>query len=240
MIAIYPTAEELSKAVAEHIVNTIRSGAAEWRMVRIALAGGETPRRSYEQLRTYGDDVPWEWSEWYWTDERMVPPAAVHSNSRMAQAAFLQVLKLPEGRVFPMPFGDAEQSAASYAALLRERFHGQIPCFDLILLGVGRDGHTASLFPGQPAVLEKEQWVAAVREAPDGLERVTLTLPVINQARNVVFLVAGEEKADVVRNLLGRQGEEGEMPARMVRLKEGILQWYLDEPAAQALRRELA
>jgi len=239
VIAVYRDKEELNHAVANHIVKLVRQGAAERRLVRIALSGGETPKGSYAQLARLADgDLPWQWSEWYWGDERMVPTATEGSNQRLARQAFLEPAKVSEEQIFPIPFGPAEESAWRYEALLREKFCGRMPEFDLILLGVGTDGHTASLFPGHPALTEERRWVAPVTGRADGIDRVTFTLPLINRGKNVLFVAAGADKAAVVHAVLGQPqaAMAAGLPAAMVTLGQGVLQWYLDEAAGAKLR----
>ena len=180
----------------------------------MALAGGRTPRGVYERLANCGAGaaVPWARTRIFWGDERFVPRGHPGSNFRMARETLLARVPVPESNLFPMPTeaADADAAAREYERTLRGLFPGaEFPRFDLVLLGIGADGHTASLFPGGPECEEAKRWCVASR-APAGAstgdairERVTLTLPVLNAARVVAFLVAGEDKRTAVGAVLG-------------------------------------
>ncbi len=194
--------------------------AAGW--FTVALSGGSTPRALYRALATpaFAGRVPWERVLCFWSDERLVPPDHPESNFRLAREELLSRVPLPPRNIFPAPTADGSAKAAadSYQRTLRRQFPAgpaspgapsptvAIPRFDLVLLGLGADGHTASLFPGSPVLQERSRLVSAAR-APEGYptrERITLTLPVLNNAAAVIFLAAGPEKAPVIGEILKR------------------------------------
>ena len=232
----YPNLDELNHDAAAFVRDWIRQCAAERGVCHLVLAGGATPERLYRKLARSPFDVsvPWSQVHVYLGDERCVPPTHRHSNYRMAHAALLSKFAVPPERVHRPP-GEVEppeEGALRWEAELRRLFPGpaaagECPAFDLVLLGVGGDGHTASLFPGDPALEEREAWVAAVpRPAGDpAVPRLTLTLPVLNRARCVALLVSGKGKAPVVEQILS--GAAAELPAARVQ-PAGRLLWFLD------------
>jgi 6-phosphogluconolactonase len=205
-----------------------------------ALAGGETPRATYAKLALppWSERVDWRRTWVFFGDERAVSPDHPDSNYRMAHATLLSKVPIPAAQVLRIrgEAGDLEVAAAEYARALTDLFgtrRGERPRFDLVLLGMGVDGHTASLFPGSPVVREVFRMVAAVHVAAASIpQRLTLTLPVFNAAARVVFLVAGAEKAKAVKAVLG---EDTTLPAAMVRPDNGELVWLLDRAAAAQL-----
>ena len=208
------------------------------------LAGGSTPAALYRLLaqEPYRGQVNWPRTWIFFGDERCVPPDSRDSNYQMARETLLDHVPLPEVNVFPMHGEWPPQRAAdAYALQLRAQLEDEgrsWPRFDLILLGMGDDGHTASLFPGMPALSVMDQVVAATC-VPDYVQpnvaRVTLTLPVLNAAAAVLFLVAGERKAGAVARVLGRSRSAEPLPAALVRPGDGTLTWLLDRAAARGL-----
>jgi 6-phosphogluconolactonase len=204
----------------------------------VALAGGTTPRTTYERLAQppRRDRMPWDRTWIFFGDERSVPPDHPDSNYRMAHQALLSKVPIPRGQVARIrgEADDPEAAAADYGRRLGEAFQsrrGELPRFDLILLGMGVDGHTGSLFPGSPVLKEVFRPVAAVHAAAASIpQRVTFTLPVINAAARVMFLVAGAEKAKVLKAVLNDSGSS--LPAALVRPLNGRLTWLLDRAAA--------
>ncbi|HZF08959.1 MAG TPA: 6-phosphogluconolactonase [Thermoanaerobaculia bacterium] len=210
----------------------------------IALAGGSTPRDLYRLLadanEPYRARLPWEKSHFFWGDERHVPPDHADSNYRMAREAMLDVVPVPPENVHRIlsETPDAAVAATRYDAELQRFFapaSGVPPRFDLILLGLGPEGHTASLFPGSPALHERERWVVAPWVETFETFRITLTPPVLNRAAAVLFLVAGDEKADALHAVLEEVGDADLYPARIVRPDGGDLLWLLDRAAAKRL-----
>jgi 6-phosphogluconolactonase len=202
---------------------------------RVALSGGSTPRAMFRVLA--GLALPWEKTEWFWVDERAVPVDHPRSNYGAARADLFERVPVPPGRVHPLaPDGpDLAAVAGRYEALLAERFGlpgrgGAPPAFDVMLLGIGDDGHTASLFPGEPTVDVADRWVAAVPAGEGREERLTLTAPVIAAARRAVVLVQGESKREPVRKARAA-GDLREVPARVTRQVRGELYWLVDAAA---------
>jgi len=230
---VLPDAEALARHAAEFLTTTL---AATPGRSAVALSGGSTPKRLYELLATpeFRDRLPWERVHWFWGDERFVPQDNPDSNYRMTRLAMLASVPVPPGHVHAVPVAglDPVPAAASYEAEL-QRFYGAAaldpgrPLFDIVLLGLGEDGHTASLFPGTAALGERHHWVAAVLGAKPE-PRVSLTYPALDSARHVMFLVAGAGKRAVLDRLA--QGED--LPAGHVR-PVGTLHWLLDRAADQ-------
>jgi 6-phosphogluconolactonase len=235
-----PSAAKVAEAAAEYFVSTAATAMNAYNRCAVALAGGATPENLYRLLASpaYRGQVDWSRMDVFFGDERCVPAESELSNYGKARAALLDHVPLHPERVHPMPGHDKRQDGAQlYESELRE-FFGRakpFPRFDLILLGIGEDGHTASLFPGMPALDEMERWVVwsdvpsyAKPQAP----RLTLTLPAINAAYRVLFLVTGKNKATRVREALS---DDFTLPAARVRPANGALVWLLDEDAASEL-----
>jgi 6-phosphogluconolactonase len=207
---------------------------------RVCLTGGSTPKRMYDTLAAsaQGSSMDWRRVEFYFGDERCVPPDDRESNYRLAHDALFRPLKIAESQTFRMR-GEAEpqEAATEYDSLLRERITGGAwPRFDLLLLGLGEDGHVASLFPGSPSVQEQRRTVVATVAPKEPRRRISVTMPVINEAEAVLFLVSGPHKAWAVRRTLERTGpSDPEVPASFVRPAHGRLLWFLDRAAAAEL-----
>jgi 6-phosphogluconolactonase len=241
MIEVYPDLESLSRAAATLLVEQANLAVAARGRFSVALAGGATPRRTYELLAAppLKDQAPWDRVHVFWGDERCVDGNDSRSNARLAQAAWLDHVPIPGHQIHPMN-GAADPAAAArqYEAQLREFFAGQPPRLDLVLLGLGEDGHTASLFPGTAVLKEGERWAAAVHVAEGGLHRVTLTAPLINQAAMVAFLVAGGAKAGVLREVLHGPRDPARLPAQLIQPHNGELLWLTDLAAAGSLAQD--
>jgi 6-phosphogluconolactonase len=180
----------------------------------------------------YRDRVDWGRLHLFWGDERMVPPEHQDSNFRMVQETLLDHIKIPGENVHRIRGEIApEEAATEYMELLHDHFKGSPPCFDLILLGLGEDGHTASLFPETCAVEEYEKYAVAVFVPRLSAWRVTLTLPVLNAAREILFLVSGRSKSEMVQRIMSIKQPAKELPATMVNPQNGELHWMLDSEA---------
>lgn len=204
----------------------------------VALSGGSTPKGLYALLATGVVPVPWSNVCFFFGDERHVPPDDPESNYRMANEALLSKIPVLPENVFRIlgEEKDAQIAAKKYEETLVNFFDlktGDFPRFDLILLGIGPDGHTASLFPGSPALQEKHRLVVANWAEQFHTHRITLTLPVLNNAVVVVFLVGGQEKSGVLHQVL--EGPEGQFPSQLVRPADGKIIWLLDRAAASEL-----
>ena len=231
----FASAETLAHDVAEWLCSLAQ---ASERVFAVCLSGGSTPRRLYERLADppFVSRFPWNRTHWFWGDERFVPHDDRDSNYRMARDAFLSRVPVPDDNIHAVPTEglSPEQAAIAYEGMLK-RFYGaetlapDRPLFDVTLLGIGEDGHTASLFPGQPALQETRRWAVAVIGAK-AEARITLTYPVLDSSRDVAFVVTGPEKRQVVARA---QAGDRTIPAAAVR-PVGRLHWFTDRTAALA------
>jgi 6-phosphogluconolactonase len=209
----------------------------------VALSGGSTPRRLYGLLAADASRwrIPWGKSHVFWGDERAVPPDHPDSNYGMARTALLNRVPIPASHVHRMQAEEADLDAAAsrYEAEMAVAFgvppDGDPPQFDLILLGMGGDGHTASLFPHTQALREPRRWVVRNHVPKLQADRLTLTVPLINRGRTILFLVAGEDKAPVLREVLEGAADPERLPAQLVRPTTGRLVWLIDQSAASRL-----
>jgi 6-phosphogluconolactonase len=237
----FATPQDLFAAAADEIVQASNYAIAERGRFSIALSGGSTPRTLFTLLANSArSSVQWEKSYFFWSDERHVPPDDKDSNYRMAQEAMLSKVPVPVGNIFRIPAEnpDADAAALSYEETLRKFFSGepgQIPRFDVILLGMGPDGHTASLFPETAALEERNRLVVANWVEKLKTSRITFTLPLLNAARCVAFLVSGTDKASMLRTVLQSDAPGKQYPSKLVRPSEGKLVWFLDRAAASQL-----
>lgn len=236
-IEVWPNSHALIMRAAELFTETARQSVAERDSFKVALAGGSTPHALYNLLagEIYAPRMPWAETHVFWGDERCVPPSSDESNYRMAHEAMLARVPVPFAQIHRMR-GEIEpaEAAREYTRLLEENFEGP-PRFDLILLGMGEDAHTASLFPRSAALLDTEHLVAAPYVEKLKAYRLTLTLRVINAAASVIFLVAGENKAEALRAVLEEEGRGQDYPAQLVSPARGELLWLVDEAAAERL-----
>lgn len=238
MISIYPDYEKLSSAAASLFVECANQSVDSQSRFNVALSGGSTPKRAYELLAsaTNRELVPWGAMHVFWGDERCVPMDNPHSNARMAWETFLEKVPVPARQIHPIDCSREPRNAArDYENHLSNHFGGKLPVFDLIFLGLGEDGHTASLFPGTAAVDEFDRWVAEVFVPGQDFHRVTLTLPVINHARVVVFLVSGDRKAKILNQVMDKGLGREFIPAQRVEPSNGKLIWLVDRAAASQI-----
>jgi len=235
------TPQELFAAAAEEVVRAANDAVAERGRFTIALSGGSTPKNLFNLLATNARTVlPWDRMFFFFGDERHVPPTDPESNYRMADESLLSKVPVPPGNVFRIPAEnpDAAAAAAAYEKTLQKFFAlqpGQFPVFDLILLGMGPDGHTASLFPGTAGLQEKSRLVIANWVEKFKTSRITLTLPVLNAARCVTFLVSGTDKAPALHAVLDSDAPGEQYPSKLVRPTDGKLIWLVDRAAASEL-----
>jgi 6-phosphogluconolactonase len=225
----------VSRGGAEGFVYFSNRALAKKDRFTVALSGGNTPKLVYEILaRDYLQQVQWEKIHFYWCDERYVSQRDKRSNFRMFHEALLHHVHIPLGNIHPMPTHrkHAADAALDYERYMRAEFGGEWPQFDVILLGMGQDGHVASLFPGSPALDEKKRWVVSVQTPAEPATRLTFTLPVINAATDVCLLVSGKNKATALTNVLCKRVDARKCPASAVRPTSGQLIWWVDEAAA--------
>lgn len=240
-IRIFRNVEDLSNAAAYMFMDGAVEAVKDHGQFAVALSGGSTPRKLYAMLAEpdFARRIPWNRVHLFWGDERCVPPDDPESNYGMVQEALLRKISIPATNVYRIR-GEIppEQAATEYDTWLREFFgvagHG-LPRFDLVLLGLGEDGHTASLFPDSPALDECERLAVASHVELLDAHRVSLTLPVFNHSAAIAFLVAGERKRSAVARVMRHPNENGELPAQRVRPVDGKLLWFLDEPAAAGI-----
>ncbi|MEZ4417059.1 MAG: 6-phosphogluconolactonase [Gemmatimonadota bacterium] len=233
-VRVFPDMDTLSDAAAAAIRQCIRGAVADRGEAVLALSGGHTPEGLFRRLALRPQALPWKELQVFWVDERWVSSDDPHSNFGTAQRGWFAPADAPPDHLHPIPTDRRSPGAAAeeYERLLRGYAQRRAPCplFDLVILGLGTDGHTASLFPDQPAPIDA--WVAPV-DAPAQYtirSRVTLTPLALNQSRNVMFLVSGAEKAPAVRAALAREGDVGATPSRSIRPR-GRRLWFVDEAA---------
>jgi 6-phosphogluconolactonase len=245
---VYPDGDALARAAAVDLLRIACQSVAERGVFTLALAGGSTPRKLYSLLATDPEfrDFPWGRSQLFFGDERYVPPTHIDSNYLMVSGTLLASGLVPPAHVHRVraELPDAHMAAVDYDVEMHTFFAdsmraGGFPRFDLILLGMGPDGHTASLFPDSPGLEEKERWVIANWVEKFKSPRITFTFPVLNAARTIFLLVAGADKADMLEEVLVRHREERAYPVQRVQPVDGAKVWMLDRAAAAHLPRTL-
>jgi 6-phosphogluconolactonase len=235
---VFPDLDALSRGALEELLRVMREAINKRGRFAIALAGGNTPAKMYAlwaEAGNHGVSTPWDQVHLFWGDERYVAADSPLSNYRMAREALIERVPIPAANVHAMrgpdSFSTQEAAAEAYEAQLRNFFGAAPPAFDLQLLGLGVEGHVASLFPGSPALGEKKKWVMAVEAPAKPPERLTLTPAVLQQGRNTFFLVAGENKRGIVASLRAEPASKpSQYPAGMIR-PEGRSVWFLDQAA---------
>jgi 6-phosphogluconolactonase len=228
--------DDLSLRAAESAVVVIRDAVEARGTCSLALSGGNTPSALYALLASrFREQIPWAGVHVFWGDERYVPPGDARSNYRMAKETLLDHVPCPSSNIHRMPthFSSPDAAARDYEATLRSHFPGAWPRFDLVFLGLGPDGHTASLFPGSAAVDERARWVLAVLDPPAPPIRLTVTLPVLSQSAQTYFLVSGSAKAPALRAAIAGNTDPHVCPAAGVRPDAGPLWWVDTEAAAE-------
>lgn len=237
-IEIFPDTASLVDAAAELIVRLAHKVIGDGRRFSLVLAGGSTPKALYEQLASgvYQERLAWSQIDIFFGDERCVPADDPQSNFRMVNEAMLKYVPIPKVNIYAIE-GDVEphEAAQKYEDKVRAYFGDGEPRFDLVLLGMGEDGHTASLFPMTAAIHEQKQWVVAqyVEKLSDW--RVTLTPVILNNAAHTVFFVAGETKAEALKAVLQGEKQVDSLPSQVIQPKDGNLSWYVDRAAASLL-----
>ena len=235
-IKIVADANELSRLAATEFEQAARHAVQAHDRFTVSLSGGSTPRGLYSQLARDAQRLPWNKIYLFWGDERYVPPDDKDSNYRMARESLLSRAPIPPDHVFRMSAeeSDAARVADQYEQTIRQFFSlkpGELPRFDLVLLGLGPDGHTASLFPDSPALGERSHLVVANWVEKFGHYRLTLTAPVLNNAEEVMFLVSGAEKAAALQSVLYSDAPAEQFPAKLIQPVNGRLIWLVDRAA---------
>lgn len=238
LVTVYRSAADLEQSAAEEIARVMNAAIDDRGLCFVALAGGETPRHCYRHL---GMDplkgrVDWSRVHLFFSDERAVPPNDSQSNFGMVERSLILLIDIPRLNVHRIKGEiDIAVAAGEYERELRTAFGKHPLRFDLVLLGIGEDGHTASIFPGTDAVVEKTALVCPVVDQYQNIRRVTLTFPIINSAREILFLASGKRKAPIVQRVLGTLKSTEDLPATMVRPVDGRIRWMLDEEAASQI-----
>jgi 6-phosphogluconolactonase len=240
-ILVFDDPAVLADAAAQYIATRARAAAESRGSFTIALSGGSTPRAVFERLARspLRDSVPWAQTYLFWGDERAVPLDSADSNYRMARESLIDGVPIPRDQVKPMPahHDDLDAAALHYERVVRCFVPGDPPRFDLILLGMGPDGHTASLFPHSPALDESSRLVVATPEAPlePHVRRLTFTATLINAAAEALFLVAGADKAARLSAVIDGPRQPHDLPAQLIAPAGGELRWMVDRDAASRL-----
>lgn len=244
-VRVFANPMALARGAAEEFERRVHRRLAGGHRFSAVLAGGSTPRPLYEMLASepHRGRIPWVRVHLFWSDERTVPPNHEESNFRMAWTSMLSKLTIPPGNVHRIRGEiDPDDAAREYERELGGFFdlepNDELPRFDLVLLGMGEDGHTASLFPDSPALEERRRWVVAPRVEEAGGSRITLTCPVLANAACIVFLVTGENKAETLKQVLETPERSPRHPAGLIRSRDGELFWYVDRAAARDLSSE--
>ena len=234
--------EVLCEQVVRHVLVLSKKRIEERGKFTLVLSGGTTPKGVYSLMTssTYRNRFDWEKIHFFWGDERWVPPEDQKSHYRMAAESLLTRIDIPAENIHPIKIkgDDLEASVSQYEQEIAFFFkleRGELPRFDLILLGLGHDGHIASLFPGDSALFIMNRLVVPVSNIEIDEKRITMTLSVINRADNIFFLVSGREKAKVLQEVL--EGNTN-LPAHQVKLKEGMILWFADQFAASMLNNK--
>lgn len=243
-IQIAANTSELSRMAADILVRNITEVLQRKEFFTLALSGGSTPKQLFtllaEEDGAYFSQIPWNRLHFFWGDERHVPPEDNDSNYRMTNDAMLSLISTPKENIHRIRAEnpDANAAALEYEQELRSFFHleaGEFPCIDCVLLGMGGDGHTASLFPHSSALHERDRLVVANWIEKIQSYRITMTVPVLNNADNIVFLVSGAEKADALKAVLEGDEVPDQLPSQLIRPAHGHLLWLVDETAAHKL-----
>lgn len=237
-IHVFKTEHALLRALANFFVATAAAAIAERGACNVSLSGGRSPEKLYALLASpdFSRRVDWQKVCFFFGDERYVPADHPDSNALMATRTLFDPLGVAAAQIFRVDTSRSPMAAAqAYTAAIMAHFQGQPTCFDLVLLGLGADAHTASLFPHTPVLPEPSASVQAVFLEKQQVYRLTMTAPLLNQARQIAFLVYGEDKADAVQRVLQGAPDPGQYPAQLIRPPAGEVHWFLDETAAAAL-----
>ncbi len=238
MVEVFKNADELSEKATTIFCHAAQEAVEKSGRFTVALTGGSSPAKLYELLTRspYKESIAWDRTYVFWGDERWVPLTDEKSNAKMAFETLLNHVPVPKDQIFPM-WSEAkpEEFALKYEEQLRNCL-GETPRFDLVLLGIGDDGHTASLFPGTEVLHEQERLVKAYYLSPQSMYRITLTAPCINAAKKIIFMVFGEKKAPALHEVLEGAYNPDKYPAQLIKPNNGELLWIADESAAQQLK----
>ena len=238
-IRIFPTPQALAGSLALDLVNKIKEAAAGVNYLTIALSGGNTPKLLFSVLADqFAASVPWRNVHFFWVDERCVPPDDPESNFGMTNNVFLRLIDIPAGNIHRIRGeNDPEKEAVRYSVEINEFAiqRNGMPFFNIILLGLGEDGHTASIFPGNQKLFFSDRICTMAEHPQTGQKRITITGGVINNSDEKIFMVTGKNKAGIVNKIIGSGDNKKEFPASFIKPAEGSVLWYLDEEAASLI-----
>ena len=238
-ILICADAAELAVEAARRFAELAVAFTSDAGRFTVALSGGSTPKAMFQILaeKPFADSLPWPSTYFFWGDERCVPPDHAESNYRMANETLLSKIPIPRENIFRISAEDEDhkRAASNYSENLRTFFAAERPDLDLVLLGMGADGHTASLFPGTTALCANDRVAAANYVAKLQAWRITLTADTINRARNIIFLVAGADKAPALKEVIEGPRNPEQYPSQLIEPSHGSLLWMVDEAAAKLL-----
>lgn len=239
MTKVFENEKKLSKAAADFFVDCANKSIKEKGKFSVVLSGGSSPEQTYELLasQSYNDKVDWEKVHVFWGDERYVPKDDPRSNSKMAFDTLLSKVKIPTEQINPILYSvSPEASAIQYQNVLVDFFNNENPSFDLIFLGLGENGHTASLFPNTSVLNNTKDWVKEVFVEEQEMYRITMTSAIINESSNIIFLVFGKDKSKTVSEVIEGKYQPDALPAQLIKPEKGNLYWYLDKNAASELK----
>lgn len=237
-ICVFQSAEELAQAAADLMIKISKQAVESRGRFVISLSGGTTPDRLFTLLAKspYQKEIPWDKTFVFWGDERYVPSDDKRNNANRAKSLLLDHVPIPSININPVPVDlKPEKAAKKYEEIISKFFGNETPHFDLIFLGLGEDGHTASLFPGSNLVFEDKQLVKEVYVDQQHMFRITMTPHLINKAQTVIFLVEGENKAEILKTVLTGASQPDKLPAQVIHLEDGNLYWFVDKKAAELL-----
>jgi 6-phosphogluconolactonase len=237
---IYKDADEVTTALAEWITELIAKTLLTKDRFTIALSGGETPKTLYKKLAAepYKEKIAWNKIHFFWGDERVIPFTDERNNAKMAYDNLLSQIKISEEQIHRINTGiNPEKSAEQYEKILHQYFDNKENTFDLVLLGMGDDGHTLSLFPNSLVLFQNNKWVNAVDSPDKKMKRITLMPEVVNKSASVAFLITGSSKASSLKKVLEGKLQLEELPSQLIKPANNELHWFLDESAAQELRK---
>lgn len=234
---VFSTEEEVLQRLADYFITVAQQSISANGSFSVALSGGSSPKKLYELLASiYKDNIDWNKAYFFFGDERYVPSTDPESNYLMAKKALFDPLAIAEKQIFPVDTSlGPEMAARKYAEVIQNFFKGGEIRFDLVLLGLGDNSHTASLFPNTPVLHDEIQSVKEVYLEDKKVYRITLNAPLINQAHHIAFLVYGEGKAEAVRHVIEDSTDINNFPAQLIKPADGELKWFLDEAAASKL-----
>jgi 6-phosphogluconolactonase len=238
MLKILNDPDKVAGVAADLFVETAREAVKNNGRFSVALSGGHSPEATYKLLSELPriESIPWDKVHLFWGDERYVPHDDPRSNIGMAREQFINNVPIPDENVHEVPYEDsAEVSAEVYGRELHSFFDSEYPEFDLIYLGLGTNGHTASLFPHTPVLKKTDPWYASVYLEDQQMYRTTLTIPAINHAKNIAFIVFGEDKSDIVKGIIEGPRQPEEWPAQYIKAENGEVHWLLDSAASARL-----